>query len=140
MNKSTRNQLIHKIKEYIPNEKIEFRLHKITGAIQIIFIDKHAIMSITDCNTWDEIKRHIDAKISNEKSNECSICFTDKIKKRRVSCAKCANNWCVYCYIEIFRENNGLIVCPFCRYTYGNRFPSFMVELGVKEILQSIDN
>lgn len=138
MSKSERNSIIHKIKEYLPNEKIQFRKHECTNDLQIIFTDKKAIMTILEENTWDEIKRHIDAKLSNKKSNECSICYTNVIIKRRVSCTKCASDWCIDCYINIFRTNKGIIKCPFCRFTYGNQFPDYMIEIGVQQILDSL--
>ena len=138
MSEINRNQLIHKIKDYLPNEKIQFKKHEITGDLQIIFTNKKAIMTILECNTWDEIKRHIDAKMSNEKNDECSICSTKEIQKRRVTCTKCASDWCVNCYVSIFRTNKGIIKCPFCRFTYGQEFPEHMVEIGVKEILDSL--
>ena len=133
----TRNQLIHKIKAYLPNEKIQLKKHEITGDLQIIFTNKKAIMTVLESNTWDEIKRHIDAKMSNEKNDECSICSTKEIQKRRVTCNKCASDWCVNCYISIFRTNKGIIKCPFCRFAYGEEFPEYMVEIGVQQILDS---
>lgn len=138
MSKINRNHLIHKIKDYLPNEKIQFRKNEDTGYLEIIFTDKKAIMTILECNTWDEIKRHIDAKMSNEKNGECSICSTKEIQKGRVTCNKCAGEWCVNCYISIFRKNKGIIKCPFCRFAYGNEFPEYMVEIGVQQILDSL--
>ena len=139
MSQINRNQLIHKIKDYLPNEKIQFKKDEITGDLQIIFTNKKAIMTVLESNTWDEIKRHIDAKMSNEKNDECSICSSrEMIQIRRVSCPKCACDWCVDCYINIFRTNKGIIKCPFCRYSYGRQFPDHMVEMGVREILGSL--
>jgi len=138
MSQINRNQLIHKIKDYLPNEKIQFKKHEITGDLQIIFINKKAIITILESNTWDEIKRHIDAKMSNEKNDECSICYTKDIQKRRVTCTKCASDWCGNCYISIFRTNKGIIKCPFCRFAYGEEFPECMVEIGVQQILRKL--
>ena len=136
---SAEKQLISKIKDYLPNEKIQFKKHEITGNLQVIFTDKKAIMTILECNTWDEIKRHIDAKMcSSKRETECSICATNEIQKRRVSCPKCASYWCLNCYISIFRTNKGVIKCPFCRYTYGQKFPDYMIEMGIKEILDNL--
>jgi len=134
MSKSNCNQLIHKIKDYLPNEKIQFKKHEITGDLQIIFTNKKAIITILESNTWDEIKRHIDAKMSNEQKNECSICSTNEIQKK-ITCTKCASELCVNCYVSIFRINKGIIKCPFCRFTYGQEMPDFMVEMGVQQIL-----
>jgi len=135
MSKSNFNQIIHKIKDYLPYEKIQFKKHEITGDLQIIFTNKKAIMTILESNTWDEIKRHIDAKMNNEQKNECSICSTNEIQKKRVTCTKCASEWCVNCYVSIFRTNKGIIKCPFCRFTYGQEMPDYMVEMGVQQIL-----
>ena len=96
-------------------------------------------MSILKDNTWEDIKRNIDNKISNMKPLECSICLSEKIQKQKVSCAKCSFDLCVGCYINIFRTNKGLIKCPFCRYTYGNVFPDDMIEIGVQEILYKLN-
>jgi hypothetical protein len=76
--------------------------------------------------------------MSNAKSEECSICCTQEIQKARVSCPKCPRDWCVNCYVIIFRTNKGIIKCPFCRWTYGNKFPEHMVEIGVQQILDSL--
>jgi hypothetical protein len=135
----TSNQLMRKIKDYLPNELIKFSRHEITGDIQIIFTNRKSIMTVLKDNTWDEIKRHIDAKMNNNQSGECSICSsTEMIKIRRVSCPKCACDWCVDCYINIFRTNKGIIKCPFCRYSYGQQFLDHMVEMGVQQILSSL--
>ena len=40
MSQKNRNQLIHKIKDYLPNEIIQFTKHEITGDLQIIFTNK----------------------------------------------------------------------------------------------------
>lgn len=132
-------QLLNKIKHYIPNEKINFKKNKITGNLEIIFINKKAVMTILECNTWDEIKRHIDAKINDEKRNECSICATNELQKKRVTCTKCASEWCINCYISIFRTNKGIIKCPFCRFAYGEEFSEDMIEIGIQEIINKID-
>jgi len=138
MNQINSNQMIHKIKDYLPNEKIQFKKHEITGNLQIIFTNKKAIITILESNTWDEIKRHIDAKMNIEKNDECYICSTKEIQKRRVTCTKCSSDWCVNCYINIFRTNKGIIKCPFCRFAYGEEFPEYMVEIGVQQILNSL--
>ena len=139
MNVINRNQLIHKIKNYLPNERIQLKKNEITGNLEIIFPNKNSMMTITDGNnfdSWDEIKRLIDAILSNEKSEECSICSTREIQIRRISCPKCANDWCTNCYVNIFRTNKGIVKCPFCRYTYGEKWPEHMIEIGVQEILE----
>ena len=132
------NQLVHKIIDYLPNEKIHFKKNDITGYLEIIFTNKKAIMTIIENNTWDEIKRHIDVKMSNERNDECYICSTEGLKKQRVTCPKCASEWCVNCYVSIFRTNKGIIKCPFCRFAYGQENPEYIVEIGVQQILNRL--
>jgi hypothetical protein len=103
----------------------------------VIFTDK-AIITILECNIWDEIKRHIYAKMRSERQDECFICSNEIIQKCRISCPKCASYWCLDCYISIFRTNKGVIKCPFCRFTYGQKFPDYMIEMGIKEILHKV--
>jgi transcription elongation factor Elf1 len=76
--------------------------------------------------------------MNNEKADECSIFYKRNDKKRRVTCGKCASEWCVDCYINIFKTNKGIIKCPFCKFMYGQEFPEYMVELGVQQILDSL--
>jgi len=122
-----------KIKDYIPNEEIQFKTHEYGRGLQVTFTNRRATMTVLKCNTWDEIKRNIDSKMSNEKSNECSICSTEI--QKRTSCNKCAADWCVDCYVSIFRSNKGIIKCPFCRYEFGQVWPDDIIEIGVQEIL-----
>jgi hypothetical protein len=131
------NQLIHKIKDYLPNEKIQFNRNKLTRNLEIIFENKNAIMTILESDTWEQNKRYIDHIMSNEKSEVCFICSTNKIQKKRISCNKCAGDYCIDCYISIFRTNKGIIICPFCRYSIGVEFPECMIEFGVQNILES---
>ena len=127
------NAILHKIKEYIPNEDISFRRNPHTGDVELVFHRIKAVLSILDTNTWDEIKRHIDAKLNSKNNNSCSICLGD-MSVKKVSCPKCANYWCIQCYIDIFKVNRGIIKCPYCRFQYGNEYPDELVELGVQEI------
>ena len=130
------NDIFHKIKEYIPDEEIIFRRHPITKDIEIVFIKTRAIMTVLKNNTWDEIKRHIDLKMKKIDIHDCSICFTDEgMKKRVVSCPKCSNYWCINCYIDIFKTNKGLIICPFCRYTYGYVQDDHAIKIGIEQML-----
>ena len=123
------------ILSYIPKEEIEFVRNEITGELELLFPKRRALMTIKATNSWREIKRHIDTKISEKKSSECPICSSEKIQQRRVSCTKCAEAWCVDCYINIFRANKGITKCPFCRYEVGFEVSDSMVESGIRHFL-----
>ena len=131
--------MIKRIREYIPNEPIQFKRNVGNGELEIHFINKKSIMTVLEENTWQEIKRHIDVKLSNDQSDECSICSTrEALNIRRVTCTKCASEFCIDCYIQIFRKNKGNIKFPFCRFTYGHEFPTHMIEEGVRQILDTL--
>ena len=72
--------------------------------------------------------------MNNEIIKECNICYSKKIQKKRVTCNSCSNKYCVGCYIRIFRKNKGLIICPYCNFTFGERVPDYLIDLGVMEI------
>jgi hypothetical protein len=131
------NTILHKIKTYVPNESISFRKHPHTGNVEVVFHSINAVITILDTN-WDEIKRHIDAKFNMNKDISCSICLED-MKSKRVSCSKCANYWCIPCYINIFKTNRGIIKCPYCRFEYGQLHSDEALELGIQEILIKAD-
>jgi hypothetical protein len=135
MNTTRESVVMGMIRSYIPKEEIEFVRNEITGELELLFPKRHALMTIKATNSWREIKRHIDAKISEKKSSECPICSSEKIQQRRVSCTKCAEASCVDCFINIFRANKGITKCPFCRYEVGFEISDSMVELGVQQIV-----
>jgi hypothetical protein len=41
--------------------------------------------------------------------------------------------------MDIMQTNKGLIVCPFCRYTFGKVCPPKIIDAGKKEILKKLD-
>ena len=135
MDNFTRNELVHKVREYIPNENIRFTRNKNTGNLELYFVNKKSTISLPTNDSWEEIKRHINSILCKEKSPDCSICSASFKSLRRVSCNKCAKDWCVNCYVNIFRTNKGLIKCPFCRHTFGTIFEDWAIELAVQEIL-----
>ena len=97
-----------------------------------IIINNNSSITILPDNTWNEIERNINIKLHNVNKNECIICLNETIKS--VSCNKCSNLWCVLCYIELFKKDNGIITCPFCRYSFGIYTPDFMINICIKEI------
>lgn len=105
-----------------------------------IMINDICSITILPNNTWKEIKRNIDTKLKNMNENnkiECMICLDTECKS--VSCNKCSNFYCVLCYVEIFKKNKGIIVCPYCRYSIGMNVPDHMIEECVQNILMTAD-
>ena len=109
------DDICKKIKLYIPHISVEFRKSSTTGLLELIFVKEQSVMSVTNDNTWDEITRHIDSCLKEDKGLNCQICQESIIN--RTGCTKCSADWCVECYINIFKTGRGIIKCPFCRYT-----------------------
>lgn len=129
------NEMIQKIISYVPNEKIRFDKNKF-GDTLIIFEKRNSAMCILTSNTWVEIKRIVDMKIS-KLSDECELCCKDDlIDVKRINCHRCANSWCIGCYTKIFVVNKGLIVCPYCRFSFGEiTQDENLLQIGVDEII-----
>ena len=132
---TTRNEMIRKIIDYIPNEKIKFGKNT-CGSTELYFTNKNSMMTIREENTWEELKRIIDSKICQYTDTECEICLKPHlIQVARVSCCKCAKKWCIGCNIKMFNNNKGLSKCPYCRYVIGVVVPDEYVEMGVAEMV-----
>lgn len=123
------------IKRYKPNESITFKIDPIKECMNVIFNNKQAIMSVYPPLTWVNIKRNIDA-IFNNIEKECMICNNEMFKSIR--CNKCAQRYCGNCYLDIFKTNRGIIICPYCRYEVGIKVSEDMLEIGIKEIEQTL--
>ena len=78
-------------------------------------------------------------KIEND-TQICPICVSKYSGARaNVSCTNCAVAYCSACYINIYRVGRGIIVCPFCRHTYGRRVVnSRVLEYGISEIRRRV--
>jgi len=129
------NALIHKIKEYIPNVSIKL-LKNEEGELEIIFINQKAILTILKNNTWDEVKRNIDAKLKNIK--ECEVCLTN-INTKIVSCNKCSKYVCYECYINIIKSNKGISKCPYCRFEIGEKMNEENLFMLISQISRRIN-
>ena len=117
---------------------MHFKIHENTHDLLLYIIKKGSptlVITIPRNNSWDNIKRYIDSKLSVKFSEECSICFSKQINSR-VLCLRCKGEGCMYCYIAIYRNNKGIIVCPFCRFRYGNRVQKHLIEKGVHDIIE----
>jgi hypothetical protein len=74
--KSTIDDILQKIREYIPNKKYDICQNSITNNLELYFPDKNLTIIILQNNTWDEIKRIIDFKLNITPAlTECPICL-----------------------------------------------------------------
>ena len=125
------------IKRY-PNHEFNFFKNQYSRIFRIK-INDISVIPILKQNNWAEIKRHIEKKIEAQETGiygDCAVCY-EEIKKN-TTCPKCANNCCVECYIKIYSEGQGIVTCPHCRFSYGQKMDKFMVDIGVSEIRRKI--
>ena len=112
--------MIQRIREYIPNEPIQFKINPESGETEIHFLNK-------------KIKTTIPQQVYL-KPDECSICHEkEPCNSRRVTCKKCTSELCINCYVQVFNKHNKQ--CPFCLFTYGQKFSVHIIEDNIRGIL-----
>ena len=128
------NDLKNKIKEHYENDNITFIDNNDIGLMQIK-INDNGLLTITKGHKWNILRQNIDKQLSRKKG-ACHICCEPKVNN--VSCPKCVGDICGECYISSFKSNQGLIICPYCRFTYGEKIPKSFIMLGVNDIRQKL--
>jgi hypothetical protein len=114
--------MIQRIREYIPNEPIQFKKNRENGEMEIHFINQKRKMSI---RTFEDIKQYTDMKL-----DECSICHEkEPCNIRRVVCKKCTTELCINCHVQVGAQ------CPFCLFTNGEKFSVHMIDDDIRGIL-----
>ena len=104
------------IKKYLLKEYVKITLPDQNHLRVVINFSKELTISLGHKTSWIDVKRRIDKVMSTE-SGECNICedYESKSNNQMVQCHKCANHYCIYCYIDTLTRNKGVIICPFCR-------------------------
>lgn len=126
--------LIQLILNYIPKKTIAKFKPSLSGLLFVEFPDLFSELTILENNTWDEIKRNIDQKLTFfGKTNEtCPLCMEECVCL--VTCNKCTHFTCDTCYIDIIRTNKGIHKCPFCRNEIGR-----VIEEDLADFCKSIE-
>ena len=55
-------------------------------------------------------------QICDKRQSECSICYNDMVKNKRINCYHCRNDICLNCAQQIF--DTTAYWCPFCSHHY----------------------
>ena len=112
--------MMKKIREYIPNEPIQFKIND--QGLEVHFINKNSKVSI---RTLEDIKQYTDMKL-----DECSICHEkEPCNIHRVTCKKCTSELCINCHVQVGAQ------CPFCLFTHGEKFGVHMIDDDIRGIL-----
>lgn len=117
--------------EIIDNEDNDDVLNRLF-LVRLTLGDVRYTSAIIKNTNWKTIKKIIDNRLYHNKKEECAICCNEMIRK--VDCNGCTNTFCANCYIDIFKQNKGLIVCPFCRFTTGYEQPEWAIKRGIQMI------
>lgn len=66
-------------------------------------------------------------EISSDNEDICVICLDQLINVKLLSCKHSC--LCSVCYIELFHQNNGIILCPLCRTTNKSAYVANLEEI-----------
>ena len=114
---TTRNEIIRKTIEYMPNDKLKFK-KGLDDRIEMCVNNNNTIIIYKD-DTWEKVKFKLDRVYKIKIPNDvCGICY-DPIDKFKMACPKCMNVSCITCYMKGIIKNRGLVKCPYCRHECG---------------------
>ena len=120
---------IEKIRNLVPDEKIKTEIIKPAEHISIYFIDRYSTMSLQIGDSWRNVYRFIKESKGRRIEAICPICMELKNKDSRMTtCHNCLKHECIECFITLFIKNEGLIICPYCRYTIGQKMSQYEVK------------
>jgi hypothetical protein len=127
-------KIVNNIKKNFPD--IEFSHHINDDNVRIITTG-NALISVLPESSWSEVKRNMEkVQLQKWRHDDCRVC--DNPIVRNVRCSSCSENTCSDCYINNFKTNRGLIVCPFCQFTYGRKMSASQINRGVLDIQQKL--
>lgn len=107
-----------------------FFIDKNTSLFSIVINEKSKI-TITKSATFDDIYKYA-KKLLDEKEKLCMICV-NKIESR-IICESCLKNYCLDCYIKIYKIGSGIITCPCCALSNGKLLNKKELEHAIKTI------
>ena len=121
-------------------ENIKYHNNDDSGLLELI-INNNSVLTIVNNREWDDLKRNIQNCLNrdryiNDDNNKCPICF--KGSQIIILCSKCSSPYCIDCHINVFKNNNGVISCPFCRNITGEYLPNRLIPLGIENIIKRI--
>ena len=131
------NALVHKIVEYLPNEKLTFRKNHDCG-LDVIINNSRMHVTIVDDSTWEAARRCIDEAVQKGEDLNCPICYEERISW--VCCSVCSKTQCSTCYYTSIRRARGVAKCPFCNDTYGEELSPAGVDKLIKYLHEDTVN
>ena len=138
------NIFIEKIGRLISDEN-EIKTIKNSELINIHFINRYKMMTLQIDDSWRKIYKFM--KVSKERYKFlefiCPICMESK-NNGILTCHGCLKGKCAECVITLFIKNEGVIICPYCRYTIGQKMSQYKIkyiaDCMMKKLHQSYEN
>lgn len=121
--------------------KLDIEYHYEDRILYGSFTINGIVCKITVTNrTWDEIWRFIDSISNiNKGDSECNIC-AQSYNKTALHCTKCQHPVCLNCYIKIFRMNDGISKCAYCRHERGVKLSKKNLECVVDDMIRYFES
>jgi hypothetical protein len=131
--KSGSNLIIKLIKKNYPKENIIIE-EPVGIDFYSVKINSNITITIMPDDSWIDIKKNIDLKLSslNQYENICRLCKMEI--KAKTSCVRCQKTCCIECYIKNFKTNKGIIKCDNCSYKFGVKTPNEYIDILVEDI------
>ena len=93
--------------------------------------------TVLEGKPWASTKKYMDSVMQDmpnmHEPKECTICCNMTIHFCR--CAQCCHNSCIRCTVGILKHNQGVIVCPYCKFKVGRKLLPHHVELVAAKML-----
>ncbi len=64
--------------------------------------------------------------------NKCKAC-NEKIPIT-IRCNNCNDQYCHACYISSMKENEGLVICPYCKFKIGIKMKGLQLEAAIQNV------
>jgi len=92
----------------------------------------------SDISEMDLVRRFalLHKNQDENQDEECGICYENN---KEVSCHKCGERHCYECYIRLFEAGQGVITCPFCRTSTGQKMTSRELAYGISHIKHRVN-
>jgi hypothetical protein len=116
----TRNAFMHKLKRYLPAGSWKILYSEKDGTVAVELLASRTIISLESGLTWKQMKKILDKDRGLPENYECPICYLNPTPAVLSTCDICGGDMCMKCFVNMFEQSCGKILCPFCRDDIGN--------------------
>ena len=129
--------IITLLRNYRPD--VLFEVVDSGGNMEVFFPDYFSMFTITQTSNWKQLQRIIDSKLIINENESCQICLNNFVTLK-INCSSCGERWCIKCYINIYAMGQGVVKCPYCRYSVGDKLNENDFRLGLLDLNDRFTN